>query len=358
MEPLNLRALIPSLRKSVNEYLRPQAEDPRPFRHGNERSSMLDSLPSIMMAPSLPPNRARRLPRQFSLFFALFCLFGAACGTTSQNNKVLFEDSRGAVSLQKMSDGSIHATHPINLEPALLAQILTGIEVQERGDRLLQRLLSGPSSPVPVFSEEQIQFLAPLLAEGLRTASPDQHIEYRVQTEYEGSIFESSTTETTAGSLYAYGRQLFVTLSQYRSDPTRTNINVRNTNSQSVGIDYSGLKNRILLFTPRAAQRSDAFDQPEGGKPTDRFLVIDYEVLQHAPAATVTRTAPHSERAAPGRDAPTGTSASGSSAQSTETLAQEVEALKKEMQSLKQQQLGNQTPGQDSQKQKTTPQKK
>ena len=63
------------------------------------------------------------------------------------------------------------------------------------------------SPSVPVFSEDQIQFLAPLLAEGLRTAAPDQRIEYRVEATRQGSRFESSTTETTAGSLYAYGRQ-------------------------------------------------------------------------------------------------------------------------------------------------------
>ena len=41
--------------------------------------------------------------------------------------------------------------------------------------------LAGPSPSVPVFSDDQIQFLAPLLAEGLRTAAPDQVIEYRAR---------------------------------------------------------------------------------------------------------------------------------------------------------------------------------
>jgi hypothetical protein len=77
------------------------------------------------------------------------------------------------VSLQTIPDHSIHAAHPINFKPALLAQVLKGIHVQDQGDRLLQRLLAGPSAPVPAFSDEQIQFLAPLLAEGLRTASQD-----------------------------------------------------------------------------------------------------------------------------------------------------------------------------------------
>ena len=155
-------------------------------------------------------------------------------------------------------------------------------------------MIAGPSSPVPVFSDDQIQFLAPLLAEGLRTAAPDQRIEYRVQATYKGYALESSTTETTAGSLYAYGRQLYVTLSQYRYDPTRANMKrVGNMNSitgttGSRVPDSSGLLNRTLLFTPSDAQRSDSFDPPTRESWTDRFLAIDYQLLQHAPPTAAT----------------------------------------------------------------------
>jgi hypothetical protein len=113
--------------------------------------------------------------------------------------------------------------------------------------------------------------------------------------------------------------------------------------------DDTGLRGQILLFTPRAAQRTDRIDPPAMEKTTDRFLAVDYQLLQHAPAAaTAGKTAPPSESSV-------GTSTSGASAQSTEDLAREVETLKKEMQSLKQQQLSNQTTGPDSPKQKTTP---
>lgn len=58
---------------------------------------------------------------------------------------------------------------------------------------------------VLVFSEDQIRLLAPLLAEGLLTSAPDQYVEYGVRATRKGSALESPTTETTAGSLYAYG---------------------------------------------------------------------------------------------------------------------------------------------------------
>jgi len=285
-----------------------------------------------------------------SILLALLCLVVTACGTTG---KILLDDPRGTVSLQTMSDRSIQATHPVNLEPTLLAKILSGIEIQDQ-EHGLQKLLAGRLSPVPVFSEDQIRFLAPLLAEGLRTAAPDQRIEYRVQTTHEGSMFESSTTETTAGSLYAYGRQLYVTLSQYRYAPNRANLNSLDYRSRPP--DYSGLRDRIVLFTPSDAERSDSFDPPTGGKPTDKFLAIDYQMLQHVSpaAATTEKTAPQMDRTSPMRESPAGTSASEGPAHTTEALAQEVETLRKELQSV-QQQLGNQPTKPDSPKRKTAP---
>jgi hypothetical protein len=289
-----------------------------------------------------------------SILLALLCFICAACGTTAPTGKILFDDPRGTVSLQTIPHQSIQATHPITIDPILLAQVLRGILVQDQGDHMVQKLLAGSSAPVPAFSDEQIQFLAPLLAEGLRTAAPDQQIEYRVQTVYEGSMLEFSTTETTAGSLFAYGRQLFVTLSQYRYEPNRMNINVRNINYQSVGLDYTGLKNRVLLFTPSVAQRSDSFDPPPVGNPTDRFLAIDYQLLQQAPGAATTGQTRPQTGASPTPGSPVGTSPSEAQAHNTEALAQEVEALRKELQSV-QQQLGNQPSKPDSQKKKTIP---
>lgn len=297
--------------------------------------SMLDLLPT--MAPA-PQHSARRLPRKTSIALMLFCLVCSACGTTTSTGKILFEDARGVVSLQTMPDQSIHATHPISLEPALIAQVLRGMAVQYQ-ERGLQGWLAGSWAPVPVFSEDQIQFLAPLIAEGLRTAAPDQRIEYRALATQEGSFLESSTTETTSGSLYAYGRQLYITLSQYRSSPKKTNVNAGTMSSRNRPPDSSGLKNHVVVFTPSSAQRSDAFDPPEIEKTTDRFLAVDYELLQHTPAVATDR--------ARAPEAPAGTGAAEAPSSSTEALAQEVEALKKEMQTLKQQQqLGNQQPQQ------------
>ena len=103
-------------------------------------------------------------------------------------------------------------------------------------------------------------------------------------TTHEGSNrFQSPTTETTAGSLYAYGRQLYVILSQYRYNPMRTNLNCADISYRSQEpLDYSGLRYRTLRFTPKAALRADSPNPPTMEKSTDRFVAVDYQLLEQA----------------------------------------------------------------------------
>ncbi|NOT21370.1 MAG: hypothetical protein HOP22_01400 [Nitrospiraceae bacterium] len=290
---------------------------------------MLKSLTPMIPSPTYQKGKPSygRL-----LLLSLLCLAGAACSTTAPTGKILFEDQRGTVSFQTMSDRSVRATHPINLEPALLAQLLTGLKIHDErlGPRRTVAGFAWQLFPAPVFTEDQIKFLAPLLAEGLRMAAPDEAIAYRVQTTYEGSNrFQSPATETTAGSLYAHGRQLYVILSQYRYNPMRTNLVKGDIAYRSQEpFDYSGLKYFALRFTPKAALNADASNPPTMEQSTDRFVVVDYQLLDQA------------HRAAEAR--------------STETLAQEVDTLKQELESMKKQ-LDSLNPGQDSPKQKPAP---
>jgi hypothetical protein len=326
---------------------------------------MLDLFPPMAPAPQ------HSAPRQFgasSLVLILLCLLSTACNTAAQNAKILFDDPRGSVSLQTISDPSIQASHPINLESALLVQLLTGLEIRDDGlgehhIKGAQSLIVGKAATYPLFSEDQIQFLAPLLAEGLRTATVNQSVEFRVVTTYEGSNrFQSATRETTSGSLYAYGRQLYVILSQFRVNPTLTNLDMNDAAHRSQQpLDYSGLKYRTLQFTPKAALRTDSPDPPKMEKPTDRFLAVDYQLLQQAwrnleakkqaapqvddKALEAARAAEAQARTAEAQArhaAEAQARATEAQARNTEALSQEVETLKKQLESI-QKQLGSQS---------------
>ena len=282
------------------------------------------------MAPS-PQHSARKRSHSRLLLLALLCVVGTACGTTAQSNKVLFEDPRGTVSLQTISDQSIQASHPIDLKPALIARVLSGMQIQEYL-QYYQQTMTGEAI-TPAFLPEEVQFLAPRIAKALSTAATGEAVAFLITSPRPGTG-SLVYMETTAGSLYAYDQSLYVTLSQYRYDPMLTNMHYAAYRPRP--LDPSGLRNRILLFTPSAALRSDNVHRPEGGAFTDRFLAIDYQLLQHASPAIAT------------------TDASDALSRTTEALAQEVETLRKELQSV-QQQLDSQTTRPDSQKRETTP---
>jgi predicted nucleic acid-binding Zn-ribbon protein len=100
------------------------------------------------------------------------------------------------------------------------------------------------------------------------------------------------------------------------------------------------------------------------GKPTDRFIAVDYQLLQqawrnleakkHAPPqveGSVEAVRAAEDRA---RTAEAQARTAEAQARNTAALSQEVETLKKQLESI-QKQLGNQPTGQSSQNQKTTP---
>ena len=126
-------------------------------------------------------------------------------------------------------------------------------------------------------------------------------------------------------------------------------------------LDYSGLKHRTLRFTPKAALRADSPDPPTMEKPTDRFIAVDYQLLQqawrnleakkHAAPQVEADRSVEAVRAAEARAQAAEAQARTAEAQArnTEALSQEVETLKKQLESI-QKQLGNQPTGQASPK--------
>ncbi len=196
------------------------------------------------------------------------------------------------------------------------------------------------------FSDEEADFLAPLIATAFTKAASDQRIGFRViqaglasssQSTGTGPGVSDATTETTSGVLFAYGRSLQITL-------TRLRFNLQNAylidGPNRHYADPTGLTGRELVFLPKEAQRPDTFQVGETDTPT---LVIDYDLLARLPDQP---TAP-----APTQPATAGPAQSATQPAAT---AQEVEALKKELQEIKRQ-LNEQQSRKSGPKQKAKP---
>ncbi len=226
----------------------------------------------------------------------------SACATGPELDTTIQESELGAVYMERIHDRSFHAAHPIALSADIMARILRGVIVKDsRGP--LANLVAAKSEAVRAFGDEEIAYLAPLLAEGLTKAAPDQQVGFRVahvgalnSPQSSGISFCSSSVRfpgactseqplLTEGSLYAYGRSLYLTLTEYRRRlETGETINKAD---QRIA-NPTGLASRAVSFIPESAKRPDSY---RTARSTDATLVIDYDLLATLPAVPEMRPA-------------------------------------------------------------------
>lgn len=278
--------------------------------------------------------------RVFLLGLHLFggCILGlSGCATGPDVDETIKDSPRGSVYLERIADRSFQAAHPIRLDVATIARVLRGIYVRD-DQSTVQTFFSGKPDALRAFSDEEVTFLTPLIAEGLMRAAPDQQVGFRIAQiglpghahNTGGGVGSSEPPlslhprETTTGVIHAYGRSLYLTLTEYRlrAEPANT-INMANRRLP----DNTGLINHTVLFVPEAAKRPDSYLD---ARSTDKTLVIDYELLAALPAST--GSAPL-EPSPPPMATPPATKAKGDPAKNES----EIEALRKELQEIKRQ---------------------
>ena len=251
-----------------------------------------------------------------------------ACSSGPELDVMLHQSDQGSVYLQRFVDRSFRAAHPITINPDLISKVLRGILVQNQ-QGALQDLLAGRAEAVRVFPDDDVAYLAPLLAEGLSRAASDQQVGFRIRqtTGTSDGTTRRSFTDFNEGSIYAYGRSLYITLAQYHGplDPAPA------SSLLGKGIpDTTGLVNRTIFFTPKSATRPESYRVSGSSAPT---LVIDYDRLAAIPFNQVP-AAPRDKATA----TPPTPAASGSSLPSQHGPSQqdaEIESLKKELQEIK-----------------------
>ncbi len=120
------------------------------------------------------------------------CLLAVGCSGAPK----VHTSPRGSVQLQEVADWSYEASHPAVIDQLTLLKIVKGI-VQD--DQHASKLPAGGTKPMRVFSDEDAEFLAPLLAQGLSQAKPEQIVGFTV------SSSAGSGAGPTAGTVYVQG---------------------------------------------------------------------------------------------------------------------------------------------------------
>jgi len=248
-------------------------------------------------------------PRHALLLLTGITLALSACATGPDLDLTVHESDRGAVYVERIPDRSFQAAHPITLSADTMTRVLRGVVVQD-GRGVLGKLAAGAAKPeaVRAFGDEDVEYLAPLLIEGLTRAASDQQVGFHVihiatptPSQVGGLTFclsdirspgvcESDKPnggtfmEVTGGSLYAHERSLYLTLTEYRHRTERTESNI--TANRKI-LTPAGLANRTVHFVPESAKRPDSY---RTARSTDATLVIDYGLLATMPAASDMRS--------------------------------------------------------------------
>jgi len=233
----------------------------------------------------------------------------SACASAPDLDVTIHESKQGAIYLERIPDRSFQASHPITLSADTMARVLRGVVVKDKRGVLANLTASKPEA-IRAFRDEDVEYLTPLLVEGLTRAASDQQIGFRVvqasapiQSQSVGTIIclsdvrfpgvcESeksqgmTSEESTEGSLYAYGRSLYLTLTAYRH---RTEQAETSTVANRRLLNPVGLGSRTVHFVPESAKRPESY---RTARSTDATLVIDYGLLATMPVAPEMRSTP------------------------------------------------------------------
>jgi hypothetical protein len=217
---------------------------------------------------------------------------GCAGGTKLAHN------ANGSVYLEEVADWSFEASHPAVIDQLTITKIVKGL-YRNDGMNGPSGMSAGGSKPMRIFSDEDAEFLSPLLAQGLSKAKPEQLVGFRV------SSSAGSGSEPTTGSLYVQKGSIYLTIGK--------------------GAKPTG-------FMPESAARTEpASAYAAGGALNAMTMIIDYHALATAPMpaampiAKATPIAPIAPMmAAAPANAPAVTTSAGQEVGQEEFLAQKL----------------------------------
>jgi len=162
----------------------------------------------------------------------------------------LAHNAKGSVYLEEVTDWSFEASHPAVIDQLTIIKIVKGLYSND-GMSGSSRMSAGGSKPMRIFSDEDVEFLSPLLAQGLSKAKPEQLVGFRV------SSSAGSGSEPTAGSIYVQKESIYLTIGK--------------------GAKPTG-------FMPESAARTEPAPAYAAGGALDAMtMIIDYHALAKAP---------------------------------------------------------------------------
>jgi len=109
------------------------------------------------------------------------------------------------VHLEEVADWSFEASHPAVIDQQTITKIIKGLYGNDDISGS-SRMSAGGSKPMRIFSDEDAEFLSPLLAQSLSKAKPEEFVGFRI------SSSAGSGSEPTTGSIYVQKGSIYLTI--------------------------------------------------------------------------------------------------------------------------------------------------
>jgi hypothetical protein len=135
----------------------------------------------------------------------LLALCYVLTGCAALGGAQIHKSARGSVQLREVPDWSFEASHPVIIDHMTMLKVVKGVSTDETMPASTKMPASG-SKPMRAFSDEDAEFLAPLLAQGLSQAKPEHIVGFTA------SLSAGSGAEPTAGTLYMKDGALYLTV--------------------------------------------------------------------------------------------------------------------------------------------------
>ncbi|MEO5865125.1 MAG: hypothetical protein ABIQ79_08835, partial [Nitrospiraceae bacterium] len=111
------------------------------------------------------------------LGIAALALVSSGCSSGPE----LAHNANGNVYLEEVADWTFGASHPAVIDQLTITKIIKGLYSND-GMNGSSRMSAGGSKPMKIFSDEDAEFLSPLLTQGLSKAKPEELVWFRVSS--------------------------------------------------------------------------------------------------------------------------------------------------------------------------------
>jgi hypothetical protein len=120
-------------------------------------------------------------------------LLAIGCARLPVPVQVIHEDQHLLIRTERVASTGDYS-HPILLQADDIARILKGISVQERPTSWPLRLFGKTAEPDRLFRDDDIQSMAPYLADGLQAAKPTERVSFALYTPGPNPTYEHYVT--------------------------------------------------------------------------------------------------------------------------------------------------------------------